>query len=156
MPAYALLMLPAARAVAALSRPRLMRPLVAVALVAYFAVQSVTFAHWARYEQAGRGRDVAMAAGLRGLGLRTPCFVYGRHAVQVGYLGRCSSVGVFTRYGGARPPASVRAALARNVWVAVIGCRHTPPAAYLAGWKRVPLKVSPVKTWYVYLPPARR
>ncbi|MCT9929713.1 hypothetical protein N5079_05700 [Planotetraspora sp. A-T 1434] len=152
LPAYALVALPVAEGLARLARPRLGKPLIAVALAGYFTVQAVTLTHWARYEVDTRGRDSAALSGLRGLGVRSPCLLYGFDAVQIGYLAGCSSRGIISRYGGAAVPASIKAALARHEWVGVITNRRRIPAAFLTSWTRTALPLGRSGTWYAYRP----
>jgi hypothetical protein len=154
LPAYALLALPVAGGISLLWRSRLARVPVVAGVLAFVAVQAVTLAHWTTLELGGRAADAITVSGLRAMGMRTPCFLYGHDAVQVGYLAGCSSWGIISNYGGAATPASIRGATARHEWVAVIGTRRRP-APFLASWTRTPLNVNHAKPWYLFLPPAR-
>jgi hypothetical protein len=157
MPMYALLALPVAEGLAWLSRrdPRVvLRPVLALGIIGYFAVQGVTAYHETTASYRSRNLGVAVGQDLSRVGLRPPCLLYGRNAVAIGYLLRCSSAGATGTYRGATPPARVRAALARGAQVAVITNSSRIPAPYLVTWKRTKLPLPPGHIWYVYQPPS--
>ncbi|MEW9532953.1 hypothetical protein [Microbispora sp. NPDC049125] len=155
LPAYALLTLPAVEPLCRLGGRRVWIPVITLALAGYATLQGVTLNGWATYERTARERDVTAAGALRDLGVRSPCLIYGHHGVQVGYLMRCASVGVVSRYGGTTPPVAVSDALNRHLRVAVISSHRRPPAAYLDKWKRVRIAVGASSTWYAFLPHGR-
>lgn len=156
LPVYALLSLPVACGLASVARVRIGRVLVAVAMIAFFALQGGTLLQRAEIEGAAREPDRLAAEALRGLGITTPCFLYGHAAIQVGYLTGCGMRGITTNYGGYELPRQIDAALVRKEWVGVISNRRDTPAGFLASWHRVPLITTGDQRWYLYRPPSAR
>ncbi|GLW99224.1 hypothetical protein [Microtetraspora sp. NBRC 16547] len=156
LPAYALLALPVACGLASVARARVGRVLVAVAMVAFFALQGGTLLERAEIEGAAREPDRLAAEALRGHGITRPCFLYGHAAIQVGYLSGCGMVGITTNYGGYELPRQIDAALTRGEWVGVLSNRKDTPAAFLSIWHRVPLITVDGQRWYLYRPPQAR
>ncbi|GII91171.1 hypothetical protein [Sinosporangium siamense] len=155
LPAYALLALPVAAGLKVLwrGRWRAVRVFTAVGLGCYFALQGASLVVYVAHTHADRIPNARVATALRALGLRSPCFLYGHHAVQIGYLARCSSLGVVNHYGGAEVPAALRAAMAAGAWVGVITTASTLPAPFLTSWTPVSLPVAAEEKWRVFLPP---
>lgn len=157
LPTYALLALPVAEGVVWLLRgpPRPYRYVTAglacAGLLTQVLLQGHTLTALVPKYIAGRDLDTRAARDLRDLGVQPPCLVFGHRAVNVAYPMGCASTAVFTRFGGERPPPSIRTALAdgRRVVVSVRG--ESTPAAYLRHWKRVPLRG--LDGWYAYFPP---
>ncbi len=152
-PAYALLALPVAAGLGWMRRRRPTAVFAAAGVFCYFVVQGLSAFVYSRNTHVARGYDSAAASQLYAMGMRTPCFLYGHHAVQIGYLARCSSKGIITRYGGQAVPAAIKTAMARGDRVAAITTSSRPPAPFLESWTPVPLRVGGGKHWHVFLPP---
>ncbi|MBF8190080.1 hypothetical protein ITP53_31000, partial [Nonomuraea sp. K274] len=135
LPAYALLALPVAAGVVRLCRRRVTAVLAVIGLLGYFAVQARTLAVHGGDVRAARAAAPAVAARLKRAGLRRPCFLYGRDAVQIGYLTGCAAHGVYRHYGGTvSVPSSITAALGRREWVGVLATSRRAPAPFLTSW----------------------
>lgn len=154
LPAYALLALPVSAGIIWLCRRRGTAVLAVAGVACYFAVQAKSVYVYGEQVYAARATAPAVAAQLKQVGMRPPCFLYGHDAVQIGYLAKCASHGVFRHYGGTSSvPSSIRAAIARSDWVGVITTSRRPPAPFLAAWTPIDLRVVGEKTWYVFVPP---
>ncbi|MBO3749970.1 hypothetical protein J5X84_28145 [Streptosporangiaceae bacterium NEAU-GS5] len=157
MPAYALLSLPVAAGAGWLWTQ--VRPVGAVLMVAaagaFLLLQAITLQHQLTASATSRAADPVVADALRSAGLTSPCLVYGHHAVEVGYLTHCSSKGVFSKYGGNKPPKSISVAQRQGAWIGVITNHKKLPARYLATWTTTPIAVPGGTHWYLYRPPAR-
>lgn len=155
MPSYALLALPVAEGAAWLlrGRPRVaVVGLVGLGLAGHLAVQGRYFAAMSAHELRVRDGYTRAAAELRGQGIKPPCLVYGHDAVMIGYTLGCAQAAAVDKFGGWRPPATVRSALRRHESVAVVARMHHVPAAYLRSWRRQRLHVRSWRVGYVYLP----
>lgn len=157
LPAYALLALPVA--VGLLWPLRLSGPARALGLSAaaagvgaFLLLQASTLHAQVTVSVASREANPLVSARLRALGVHGPCLLYGHHAVEIGYLIGCSSRGVVSHFGGARPPKVIGAALERRVAVVVLTDHRRLPAPYLATWTKTPLRLLTGKTWYAYRP----
>jgi hypothetical protein len=153
LPSYALLALPVAASLAWLCRRRATMVFAVVGVLCYFTLQGLSALVYGRNTHAARASAPAVVSGLHAIGMRTPCFLYGHNAVQIGYLARCTSHGVFSRYGGKAVPSSVKAAMTRRDWIGVLTPSGRPPAAFLMSWTPVNLHVGSGKKWHVFLPP---
>ncbi|WP_188195933.1 hypothetical protein [Nonomuraea sp. SYSU D8015] len=154
LPAYALLALPVAAGIARLCRRRATAVLAVIGLLCYFVVQARSAYVFGRQVHAARAVTAEVASRLQRLGLSPPCFLYGHDAVQVAYLARCGSHGVFRHYGGTLSvPSSIRAAMSRGDRVGVLTTSREPPARFLISWTPVELRLSGGKKRYVFLPP---
>jgi hypothetical protein len=155
MPAYALLAVPVAVGLCRLWVQ--VRPLgagvVACAVAAFLVLQGVTLQRQLAVSAPARAVNPAVAAALTNAGLHTPCLLYGHHAVEVGYLTRCSSKGVVSKYGGAHPPKVITAAMRQGSWIGVITQLKHLPAPYLRSWLKIPLPLPGNTRWYLYRPP---
>jgi hypothetical protein len=161
MPAYALAALPVAEGITGLCRHapnRLRTPamvLTAVGVVAYAGVQARTLSRLVPHETRVRSADLQVAGQLERLGVTAPCLLYGSDAVQIAYYVHCSSVGIWSHFGGRQVPASIKTALAASRHVAVTSLTSAAPAPFLSNWQRQPLTaVTAARHWYAYLPPA--
>lgn len=156
LPAYALLALPVSAGVAWLCRRRATTVLAVAGVACYFLVQARTVHTNGEQVHAARAAAPAVAARLKQLGMRPPCFLYGHDAVQIGYLAQCASHGVFRHYGGrSSVPSSIRTAMSRGDWVGVITTTRRPPAPFLKSWTTVDLRRAGGKTWHVFIPPGQ-
>ncbi|PZG19234.1 hypothetical protein [Nonomuraea aridisoli] len=154
LPAYALLALPVAAGVTRLCRRRAGAVLAFIGLLGYFAVQVRTLVVEGGDVYAARAAAPAVAARLKRAGMRPPCFLYGRDALQIGYLTGCAAHGVYRHYGGTvSVPSSITAALGRREWVGVLTTTQRPPAPFLTTWTPLDLGLVKGKRWRVYVPP---
>ncbi|MBB5133500.1 hypothetical protein HNP84_003226 [Thermocatellispora tengchongensis] len=147
LPAYALLALPVAGAVTALTvtaqpgwpattaAPPAVRGLavvVAAGVLAHLALHGAVAHRMAAINVKVREEVRLAAEGLRARGVRPPCMIYGESAVQIGYLIGCDSQGIVRRFGE-RPAARVSRALTRGDRVVVVYGEVRPPS-YVAAW----------------------
>ncbi|MET9404893.1 hypothetical protein ABZX90_03735 [Streptomyces sp. NPDC002935] len=138
LPAYALLSLPVADALAASARsvrPRLRlaaTALVAALVVAQLVSQHVILDRAVRTAADGTGDYARIAADLRKHGVRPPCLITGRLATPVGYQARCAS-GQITGHNRNTTVAEILAT-ARHEPVAVLVEPHHKPPAYARHW----------------------
>jgi hypothetical protein len=153
LPAYALLALPVAASLAWLCRRRATTVFAVAGVLCYFTLQGMSAFVYSRNTHVARAFAPAVVSKLYTMGMRTPCFLYGHNAVQIGYLARCASRGVFSRYGGKAVPSSIKAAMARRDWIGVITTSRHPPAVFLTSWIPVDLHLGSGKKWHVFLPP---
>jgi hypothetical protein len=161
LPAYALAALPVAEGITGLCRlppGRLRVPAVVVAVVsiaAYAGLQARTLARLVPYEVRVRSADRQVADRVERLGVTGPCLLYGHDAVQIAYYARCSSLGIWSDWGGTQTPTAITAALAAGRHVAVISRTKKAPAPFLTTWQRRELTgVTGTGHWYAFLPPA--
>jgi hypothetical protein len=138
LPAYALLSLPAADALATFARsarPRL-RPaavtLVTALVAAQLVSQHVILTRAVHAADDGTGDYARIAADLRTYAVRPPCLVTGRLATPVAYQARCAS----GQISGHNQNTTVAAILttARHEPVAVLVRPHHKPPAYARHW----------------------
>jgi hypothetical protein len=157
MPAYALLALPVAEGVRWLCAQ--VRPLgagvMACAVAAFLVLQAITLQHQITVSAPSRAANPAVATVLTAAGLRRPCLLYGKHAVEIGYLTQCSSKAVVSKYGGKHTPKTIATALRQGAWVGVITNRKRLPAPYLSTWTKISLPLPGGKHWYLYRPTTR-
>lgn len=133
MPAYALLALPIADAMAEMVRRRgALAVFAAAGLGAHLLLQGAYAYGMAKAGESGRQRMAQAAGELRRLGVRPPCMVYGESGVQLGYLLGCESQGIMQRFAE-RAPARVRDAMDRGDRLVVIHA-DVPPPDYVAAW----------------------
>ncbi|MEV8125426.1 hypothetical protein AB0P07_15195 [Streptomyces sp. NPDC085944] len=158
LPAYALLSLPVADALATSARsvrPRL-RPAAIALVTALIAIQLVTqhvvLTRAVHAAADGTGEYARIAADLRTYGVRPPCLVTGRLATPVAYQTRCAS-GQITGHNQNTTVSKILAA-ARHEPVALLVRPHHKPPAYARHWTSHQLDGLRVHHGYrVYLPP---
>lgn len=159
LPAYALLMMPAAWFLYWLTRLPRHRHAWAVAalvlaLMSHEAVQLVILHKMVRSTaraQTGIGR---ISGTLRAAGLRAPCVVSGEEAVRVAYQAGCASRQPQGHDAGITPAALARLAASRPAAVLVVGRK---PPAYARGWRPVPLPPMPgLKSLHAFVSPPTR
>lgn len=158
LPAYALLAVPVADALASATRSagprlRLAATLLIAALVAVQLVsQHAILTRAARTAADGTGDYARIAADLRTYGVRPPCLATGRLATPVAYQARCAS-GQVTGHNQNTTVAKVLAT-ARHEPVAVLVRPHHKAPAYARRWTSGPLPGLRVHHGYrVYLSP---
>jgi hypothetical protein len=155
IPAYALFAIPAAELPIALVRavPPRLRPVAAGGVGCLLAVQLAGQLLVLERRAVGPSRTsgyAAVAARLRGLGIRPPCVINGQAAFPVAYYAGCSAVQTSGRYNGA-VPVSRFLARARSEPTAIVTQGRQPPA-YAGGWR--PHRLTPGDHgWFAYLPP---
>ncbi|MFE5027333.1 hypothetical protein ACFRAO_29365 [Streptomyces sp. NPDC056656] len=139
LPAYALLALPVADALATAARsvrPRL-RPaataLVAALVVAQLVSQHVILVRAVHTAADGTGDYARIAADLRNHGVRPPCLITGRLATPVGYQALCASGQTTGHNRNTTVPENLTTA--RHEPVAVLVHPGRKPPAYARGWK---------------------
>ncbi|MFK4144644.1 hypothetical protein [Streptomyces sp. NPDC004065] len=143
LPAYALLALPVADALAHLVRtpdgtwrPRALT-LVSLALAVHLAAQYAVLAHTVgRTTDDRRGWD-RTAAALHRLGVRPPCLLTGEEAIPIAYYTGCASAATSGHNANTTQPAIERAA--RRMPVAALVPAHAAPPAYARAWPSHPL-----------------
>ncbi|TDU73717.1 hypothetical protein EDD91_0321 [Streptomyces sp. KS 21] len=145
LPAYALLLLPAALGLMWLAGTALPRAVVITALVlalaAHLTVQYLILeaaVSRSRSSQTAFGR---VAAELRRQGLRPPCVVSGEEAVRVAFRSGCASRQTGGHDGSITPAAMGVTARSRPVAVLVRGDAHPP--SYARFWRPHPLPALP-------------
>ncbi|MCF3173631.1 hypothetical protein IPZ61_09920 [Streptomyces sioyaensis] len=157
LPAYALLLMPAAWFLYWLTRlPRRGHAWTVAALVlvllGHEAVQLVIVHKMVRSTaraQTGIGRIAGM---LRAAGVRPPCVVSGEEAVRVAYQVGCASRQPYGHDAGITPAALARLGAHRPA--AVLVRTGDRPPAYARGWRRVPLRRVPgLEPLSVYVSP---
>ncbi|MEV6838432.1 hypothetical protein AB0N17_28650 [Streptomyces sp. NPDC051133] len=143
LPAYALLVLPVAGALAHLvtaSRPS-RRPvvvtLVCLGLAAHLVVQLAVLVHLVRGTTAAHRVWSRTAAELHRLGVRPPCLVTGNEAIPVAFYAGCSSAA--TTGHNANSTEHGIALTARRLPVAALVPKGSRPPAYARAWVSVPL-----------------
>ncbi|MFI9808394.1 hypothetical protein ACIHEJ_29190 [Streptomyces sp. NPDC052301] len=143
LPAYALLALPVAGALAHLvTAPRPPRRSVAVSLVglglaAHLAVQLAVLEHTVRSTTAAHRAWSRTAAELHRLGVRPPCLLTGNEAIPVAFYAGCSSAA--TTGHNANSTEHRIALTARRVPVAALVPKGSRPPPYARGWASLPL-----------------
>ncbi|MFF5706107.1 hypothetical protein ACFY7H_27040 [Streptomyces sp. NPDC012794] len=159
LPAYALLSLPVALCLARLFQRARTRPLalgaLCLALAAHLALHLALTATLGARGRANRTAFTAVAADLRGQGVRPPCLVSGAEAVRVAFLARCASRQVGGHDGSIT--ADGLAALARTRPAAVLVAGGSPPPAWARGWRTLLLPDFPGRRGHLaYLSPSAR
>ncbi|MFJ5710162.1 hypothetical protein [Streptomyces sp. NPDC093105] len=161
LPAYALLALPAAEGVLAVTgavrpaRRRLVAGLLAAVFLAHLAVQYAVLDRAVGYSRSVRAQFTGVAAALRGLGVRPPCTVTGREYVPIGYYTGCSSRQP-RGHDGSITEAGL-AELARHRPLAVVVHAGKAPPAYAAGWPVTRLPSAPGwRAFDAYVSPGAR
>ncbi|GAA3447719.1 hypothetical protein [Planomonospora venezuelensis] len=155
MPVYALLALPVAAGMIALTRRgrpparRAAAVFAAAGLLAHLVLQGGYAYHMSANAYEDRERVRLATEELRRMGVRGPCMVYGQSGVQIGYLLGCRSRGL-ARGFHRRPPAPVRRAVEAGELVLLVYRGATPPR-YADGWHHVELPGG----WRARLSPAR-
>jgi hypothetical protein len=148
LPAYALLAIPVADALAWMltqARPDylpLARYAVCVALVAQIVIQQLVLAHQVSEKVTFFGDYQRIAADLHRLGVRPPCLVKGEQDIPVAYYAGCGSA------------AAVPAAPAGPERVVALEYPHAGRPAYARGWRahRLPGIRTPSLRFVAYLP----
>ncbi|TXC97918.1 hypothetical protein [Streptomyces sp. ISID311] len=160
LPAYALLLMPAAWFLYWLTRlPRRGHAWAVAALVlvllGHEAVQLVIVHKMVQSTaraQTGVGRIAGM---LRAAGVRPPCVVSGEEAVRVAYQVGCASRQPYGHDAGITPAALARLGAHRPA--AVLVRTGDKPPAYARGWRPVPLRRVPgLEPLSVYVSPPTR
>ncbi|QTZ92921.1 hypothetical protein [Streptomyces auratus] len=160
LPAYALLLMPAAWFLYWLTRlPRRGQAWAVAALVlvllGHEAVQLVIVHKMVQSTaraQTGIGRIAGM---LRAAGVRPPCVVSGEEAVRVAYQVGCASRQPYGHDAGISPAALARLGAHRPA--AVLVRTGDRPPAYARGWRPLPLRRVPgVEPLSVYVSPPTR
>ncbi len=152
LPAYLLLAIPVADALAALLAARPGRSagatLVVVALVAQVLVQQVVLAHQVREKIVFFGAFAEIAADLHRLGVRPPCLVRGEQEVPVAFYAGCASTPSAVAVRRAHP----------RVRVAILVRPGEPVPRYARGWPRHDLRGirSPTLRFTAYVAPVAR
>ncbi|MEU0787457.1 hypothetical protein ABZ341_38695 [Streptomyces sp. NPDC006173] len=138
LPAYALLSLPVADALATSARslrPRL-RPaataLVAALVVAQLVSQHVILDRAVRTAASGTGDYARIAADLHRNGVRPPCLLTGRLATPVAYQARCAS-GQIRGHNRNTTVAQILTTARHEPVAVLVNPRHSPPA-YASHW----------------------
>ncbi len=154
LPAYGLLVLPVAECLAGIpSHFRRVRwPLagvIAAALVAQVGSQQYLLAKAARDEAVERRIYTRGAAGLRRLGMRSPCLLSGPRSVPVAFYLGCATNATDGIFGSMTPARFTELARREPTGILVYG---TSPPAYAASWTRHPLSRLG-RHWSIYLPP---
>ncbi|HLI35849.1 MAG TPA: hypothetical protein VKV80_00700 [Streptosporangiaceae bacterium] len=164
LPAYALLAIPVADALAWLVTGvrQDLRPAMAVAVGACLAAQLVVQHAVLAHEVGGTARfhdDYArIVAGLRALGIRPPCLVNGDQDIPIAFDAGCASAGSVARaaaYGsaGGTPPGG--GAGTRDEHLALlVPAGHRPPG-YARRWHVHALPGTKILKLAAYLPPHR-
>ncbi|AQT70910.1 hypothetical protein [Streptomyces sp. fd1-xmd] len=158
LPAYALLSLPVAVALARLfgaarSRPVLLGALCLV-LAAHLTLQLMVTAQLAARSRTTHTAFGAVAQALRGQGLRAPCVISGEEAVRVAFRTGCASRQLLGGHDGSISAAAL-AALARTRPTAVLVEGGAPAPAWARTWRPYELPALPgMKTYRAYLGPA--
>lgn len=138
LPAYALLSLPVADALATAARSvRPRRRPAATALVAALVVTQLVSQHFildraVRTAADGTGDYARIAADLSGYGVRPPCLITGRLATPVGYQARCAS-GQITGHNRNTTVAQILGTARHEAVVVLVKPHHQPPA-YARHW----------------------
>ncbi|MFF8262674.1 hypothetical protein [Streptomyces virginiae] len=160
LPAYALLSLPVAVALARLfaaarSKPVLFGTL-CLALAAHLTLQLMITAQLAARSRTAQAAFGAVADALRRQGMRTPCVVSGEEAVRVGFRTGCASRQLYGGHDGSISAAAL-AALARTRPTAVLVAGRAPVPAWARTWRPYELPELPGTNGYrAYLSPAAR
>ncbi|MEU6507153.1 hypothetical protein [Streptomyces sp. NPDC046942] len=140
LPAYALLALPVADALAHLltaPRSRVVAPLLGLGLAAHLAVQLAVLTHTVdRTTQAHKAWS-RTATALHRLGVRPPCLLTGNDALPVAFYTGCSSAA--TDGADANSTPARIAATARRTPVSVLVPTGSQPPPYARAWPVEPL-----------------
>ncbi|MFE1762687.1 hypothetical protein ACFW81_00455 [Streptomyces angustmyceticus] len=160
LPAYALLMMPAAWFLYWLTLlPRRHHAwavaLLALVLLSHQVVQLVVWQKMVRSTARSQAGIERITASLRAAGVRPPCVVSGEEAVRVAYRAGCASRQPHGHDASITPAALARLGAARPAAVIVAGGQRPPD--YARGWRRVTLPPVPdFPLLHAYLsPPAR-
>ncbi|MGW2488851.1 hypothetical protein ACWCV9_16795 [Streptomyces sp. NPDC001606] len=138
LPAYALLAIPVADALAHLvtAAPRTWRPVavtvVALGLAGHLAVQLVVLERTVDGATAGHRGWARTARALHRLGVRAPCLVTGGDNVPIAFYAGCSSVDISGHNANTTAAALTRTA--RRIPVAVLTDGSSAPPSYARAW----------------------
>ncbi|MFF4507544.1 hypothetical protein [Streptomyces sp. NPDC001401] len=156
LPAYALLAIPVADALAWLvtAPSPAWRPiavtLLAVGLAGHLAVQYAVLAHTARRTTADHEGWARTAAALHRMGVRPPCLLTGPSAIPIAFSAGCGSAN--TGGPNANTNAAAIARAAQRMPVAVLTTGTARPPSYARGWTLTRLDGGV----YAYLAPTAR
>ncbi|BCK70074.1 hypothetical protein Srufu_040270 [Streptomyces libani subsp. rufus] len=159
LPAYALLLMPAAWFLYWLTRlPRRRHAwavaVLVLALTSHEAIQLVILHKMVRSTARAQAGIDRISGTLTEAGLRPPCVVSGEEAVRVAYQAGCASRQPQGHDAGITPAGLVRLAAARPTVVLVDGRK---PPAYARGWRPVPLPPTPgLKPLHAFVSPPTR
>ncbi len=136
IPAYALLVLPAALLLdAGLSRRRpLIAGLVVVAIASQLVGQNVVLRHTVDDQQSSRKGMRILARHLNRIGLHSPCVVAGKATPILGYYSGCASSA--TSEDNFEATAAQIQKIARTTCSMAYVVQGTKPPAYLSTWQR--------------------
>lgn len=160
LPAYALLALPAAQAiadgVAALEgRWRVVgAAAVAVLIAAHIGVQATWLERIIHTEQSSRDRWAVVARALTNHGIRPPCVLTGTNSPPIAYLARCDNAAI-GRPGDEQLTTADLMARLRSEPAAIVLRPGEKVPSYARGWTAVPRKELP-RTWRVLISPLPR
>ncbi|GHI83080.1 hypothetical protein [Streptomyces xanthophaeus] len=160
LPAYALLSLPVAACLARLvaagrTRSRALAALCLTLAGCHLAVQLLITVRAAERSRANQKAFTAVAAELRGQGLRPPCVISGSEAVRAAYYTGCASRQTYGGHDGSIS-AEELAALGRTRPVAVLVQGDLPPP-WAARWRPYPLPdLQGGREYQAYLSPSAR
>lgn len=160
LPAYALLSLPVAVALARLFAAARSKPVLlgafCLALAAHLTLQLMVTAQLAARSRTTHTAFGAVAEALRRQGMRTPCVVSGEQAVRVGFRTGCASRQLYGDHDGSISAAAL-AALARTRPTAVLVADSAPAPEWARTWRPYELPELPgMKRYRAYLGPAAR
>ncbi|NXY94895.1 hypothetical protein HYE82_10920 [Streptomyces sp. BR123] len=160
LPAYALLVLPAALCLARLPgasrRHPFVRTALCLALAAHLTLQLLLAATVAARSRDMRAALTAVAAELHRRGVRPPCVVSGEEAVRVAFRAGCASRQVYGGHDGSISSAGITALAARMPTVVLVKDGAAPPR-WAGGWRPHPLPALPDgRPWRAYLAPSAR
>ncbi|MFI5522181.1 hypothetical protein [Streptomyces platensis] len=159
LPAYALLLMPAAWFLYWLTRlPRRQHAfavaLLVLALTGHEAIQLAILHKMVRSTARAQSGIDRVSRTLREAGLRPPCVVSGEEAVRVAYQAGCASRQPQGHDAGITPAGLARLAASRPAAVLVDGRK---PPAYARGWRPVPLPPVPgLKSLHAFVSPPTR
>ncbi len=155
IPAYALLALPVAlflTGVASVGRLHWRVPasaLVAAAVALLAVGQQHVLRHMVAHENTGRREFAAIAADLRGMGVRPPCTISGEQAQPIAFYAGCGS----TETSGPNTSTTLAGLLtqARETNFAIV--EHIAPRpVFTQSWYRYPVTTPSGKHWRVFIP----
>lgn len=159
LPAYALLLMPAAWFLYWLTRlPRRRHAwavaVLVLALTSHEAIQLVILHKMVRSTARAQAGIDRISGTLKEAGLRPPCVVSGEEAVRVAYQAGCASRQPRGHDAGITPAGLARLAASRPTVVLVDGRK---PPAYARGWRPVPLPPTPgLKPLHAFVSPPTR
>lgn len=155
LPAYGLVLVPAAAGLAALltatsgTGRRALVAVVATAFAGHLAIQGGILQHVVSEQIRGRGDWARIAATLRSHGVRPPCVVTGHEAIPVAWYSGCRAL-EDRGYNRNVSTAQLRET-ARSTPVAVVVKGAAPPD-WARQWRRVPVRGLSTAGWALYLP----